>query len=323
MSEQIHPDDELLSAYLDGEVTSEQAAEIAADTRVAPRLEQLQTVRDALSHPVVPVSPEVRDQAISAAVAYQQQRTAAPIHTRRTLLAVAASVVVVAAVLGVGLLAGRDDSATYDVASSAENESAATAAPTAAMESPADDSAPMATVVVETDESGEADEAAASGPAEEAEADSADSAIEARAAADAYAAPADIDEPMAESDDAGFAEALPAESTTALAMESDDVREQAEEAQAVDLGSLENLDALFDAVSGHEPAGDDQLTAPGQCAAILGEHLSGSGAEAMQAFTATIVERVDAVLARSAEVARLVVYAAAPDCEIMRHELEP
>ena len=121
MSDEQFREDELVSAYLDGEATPDEIAEVEQDDALMARVEQLRAVRDAVAEPVAPMPAELRDQMIGTALAVSdadsaQRRDAriVPIHRRReTLLAVAAAVMLLAAVVSAGLIAGRggDDDA--------------------------------------------------------------------------------------------------------------------------------------------------------------------------------------------------------------------
>ena len=162
--------DELVSAYLDGEATPAEIAEVEQDVALMARVEQLRAVRDAVAAPVPAMSEEQRDQMISAALAVATEEAAerreakiVPIRRRReALLAVAAAAMLLAAVVSAGLIASRggdddaetaaDASAAFDVAAEAEPEAAApaeaapapTTAPTEAEMAMADDSADYA-----------------------------------------------------------------------------------------------------------------------------------------------------------------------------------
>ena len=75
------PTDDLASAHLDGETTSEEAARVAADPEVRSRLEALREVRDGLRASAVdaPIDPRQRDSAIAAALdAVDEEGAAAP-----------------------------------------------------------------------------------------------------------------------------------------------------------------------------------------------------------------------------------------------------
>ena len=100
MSDEQFREDELVSAYLDGEATPAEIAEVEQNNALMARVEQLRSVRDAVAAPVAPMPAELRDQMIGAALAAADAETVqrresriVPVHRRReTLLAVAAAV---------------------------------------------------------------------------------------------------------------------------------------------------------------------------------------------------------------------------------------
>ena len=157
MSDEQRRADELVSAYLDGEATPAEIAEVERDDALSARAEQLRAVRDAVAAPVPPMSAESRDRMIEAALAaagastaHQPRARIVPLHRRhQTRLAVAAAVVLLAAVVSAGLIASRGDDD-----------------PETAAEAPAEtaDAAPVATEMAEADmaatEMAEADMAA-------------------------------------------------------------------------------------------------------------------------------------------------------------------
>src|SRR5690349_6571253 len=61
------PDDELVSAVLDGEATADERARVEADPAARARLAELTTVRDRVAAPVT-VPADARERAISAAL---------------------------------------------------------------------------------------------------------------------------------------------------------------------------------------------------------------------------------------------------------------
>ena len=62
-----HPDDEIVSAHLDGEAAPDEAARIEGDPRSRERLEQFDTVRAEVAAPVPP-DPSAREAALAAAL---------------------------------------------------------------------------------------------------------------------------------------------------------------------------------------------------------------------------------------------------------------
>jgi hypothetical protein len=112
-------DDELVSAYLDGEATPEEAAVVEGDPALRVRLEQLRGAAEAVGGPVPPPAPSTEDAAIARALAeLDETDETAPVAPpvpmphrrpglRRAWLAPVAAVVLALAV-AVPLLAGGD-----------------------------------------------------------------------------------------------------------------------------------------------------------------------------------------------------------------------
>ena len=118
------PDDELVTAVLDGEATDAQAATVAADPVLSARLEELRAVRRAVGAPTEPPEPAARDRAVAAALAAWSpddlQRPPAGLappppaavatHRRRRWLVPAVAAAAVAAIVGVALVVDRGGS---------------------------------------------------------------------------------------------------------------------------------------------------------------------------------------------------------------------
>ena len=340
MSDESLRRDELVSAYLDGEATPAEIAEVEGDDALLARVEELRAVRDEVAAPVPSLSAEQHDQLISAALgvadAEADARLEAKIVTRHRppplFLAVAAAVLLLAAVVSAGLLGsgGSDDA---DMAAESTSMADSAAPPEMAAE-------PMA----------EADMAAA---------DEAMAGEEPMAAADEAMAG---EEPMADDameEAAAEAEAMeaPAATTTVAAIEADDSEDQAapeptsvtaeteEErrsesttdggepdtdgtgGQVVDLGMLENLESLYENIGTKWSAAleDEAMADPGACSAAVDERALEMSAETRQSFVATVGAEdpltFDAQFVRRPDASPLVIYAAAPDCEIEIHEL--
>ncbi|MET0738961.1 MAG: hypothetical protein ABW035_11845 [Acidimicrobiales bacterium] len=107
MTEPFRPDDDLVSAVLDGEATEDERARVAADPVLAARLAEFAAAADQVAALVAPRAAADRDRAITAAVAERPRRDDVVVamrgpHRRHSqhILAVAA------AVLGVLLAAG-------------------------------------------------------------------------------------------------------------------------------------------------------------------------------------------------------------------------
>ncbi|MEY2437944.1 MAG: hypothetical protein QOF97_2780, partial [Acidimicrobiaceae bacterium] len=129
--------DELVSAYVDGEATPEEVARVEASAELLARAEVMRSVAAAVASPSPPSSPDARDAAIVAALAEagpgRNVTALAAVRARHRLrIASVAAGVLVALAIGAGLLAqaGRDDKATTTAAkTSASAESSPAAAP--------------------------------------------------------------------------------------------------------------------------------------------------------------------------------------------------
>lgn len=343
--EQLH-DDELVSAYLDGEATPAEIAEVEASDALLARVGELRAVRDAVAEPVVLLSVERRDEMIGAALGVADATDAARLEAKvvplqrpqRLLLAMAAAVIVLAAVVGTGLIASRGSDEADTAASQAAMESApaddmAEAAPMAAEE-------PAAEMDMETAEEAMAEEApaeeAALAPATlapataEAQAEVADT--EAEVLADELARLA-ADEAAAALAETETVEDAPATSTTTEAAATiapsagadGDVDSPTE--QVVDLGMLESLESLFEDIGASWSAAleDGAMADSGACAAAVQEQALALSAETVRSFVATVGNEdpvtFDAGFARRDDGTAVIVYAASPDCEIGVHEL--
>ena len=133
------PDDELVSAVLDGEATPAERARVEADPVLRARLDEFAAVRDQVAAPVAPRSEAARDAAIAAAVAEAGERRrhrANVVHLRRRqeiprFLAAAAAVLLVLG--GFGYLASQidrtgDDSGDAAAGGESSEDTASTAA---------------------------------------------------------------------------------------------------------------------------------------------------------------------------------------------------
>ena len=356
MSDESRRSDELVSAYLDGEATPAEVAEVEGDDVLLARVEQLRAVRDAVAAPVPPMSAEQRDRMISAALevadaeaAEHREDKIVPLHRpRQTLLAVAAATIVLAAVVGAGLIASRgsDDStemavdapaaldgtadmsqaspADEDPMAEAEADDTSRASPTTTMRTAEADMA-MA------DEGADDEMAEEEAMAEEGAMAEPESQMEAPAeAAEPTAGPADGDAADGDAADGDAADAeqeteeerRPGSTTDTTESDSDGPTQQ-----VVDLGTLEDLESLFDGVGARRSAAPDDgaMTDPGTCSVAVHEHVLESSTEPLESFIATVGTAepltIDAQLARRADGTAFIAYAATPACEIDIHEL--
>ena len=376
MSDESRRSDELVSAYLDGEATPAEVAEVEGDDVLLARVEQLRAVRDAVAAPVPPMSAEQCDRMTSAALevadaeaAERREAKIVPLHRpRQTLLAVAAATIVLAAVVGAGLIASRgsDDSTETAADAPAALDSTAADAP-AALDSTADmsqaspaDEEPMAEAEADdtsraspttTMRTAEADMAMAEASADDEMAEEAPMAEEGAIAepesqmeapaeaaeptagpADGDAADGDADDGDADDGDADDGDAADAERETEEERRAGSTTDATESdsdgpaQQVVDLGTLEDLESLFDGVGARRSAAPDGAMAdPGACSVAVHEHVLESSTEPLESFIATVGTAdpltIDAQLARRADGTAFIAYAATPACEIDIHEL--
>ena len=357
MTDRIPHSDELVSAYLDGETTPAETALVEQDAALMARAAELRTVRDAVSAPVTALSVADRERMIGTAMAAADEipeldTAVVPLRRfSRPLLAMAAAVALIAAVVGVGLLAGRlggDGEADValesalttaaaqtgivaDAEESAGLDSAADAAAEASVEHGAEMAAPMMD---------EADDAAAEAMAEEPAEESAEewmaeaeaAMAEAEAAAEGAMAASEqrtdsMSEPAATTlapldaptdADGGGETSQPAQPEEgAPPDESDD---EAPEIPVVALGLLDGIDSLVRLVAARSQEQgdlDDPRAEGGACSAAVRDHTDTIGAEIVAAFVATLDETapvsVDALLIQHDD-ALSILYAVEPDC---------
>ena len=354
MSDESRRSYELVSAYLDGEATPAEVAEVEGNDVLLARVEQLRAVRDAVAAPVPPMSAQQRDRMIRAALpvadaeaAERREAKIVPLHRpRQTLLAVAAATIVLAAVVGAGLIASRgsDDStemaadapAALDGTADMSQASPADEEPVA--EAEADDTSRASpTTSMRTAEAdmamaddGADDEMAEEAPMAEEEAMAEEGAmVEPESQMEA---PAEAAEPTAGPDDGDAADAereTEEERRAGSTTDATDSDADGPAQQVVDLGTLEDLESLFDGVGARRSATPDDgaMTDPGTCSVAVHEHVLESSTEPLESFIATVGTAdpltIDAQLARRADGAAFIAYAAAPACEIDIHELGP
>ena len=317
-------DDELISAYLDGEIGPDEAARIERDPQAQARAAELAAVQAAMAEPVPPLASADRDRLRAAAVA-----AAAPTATVRPIAAargrrsrafvpLAAAAGIVAVVLGAmavlrNLDDGSGDSADWSVAS-------APATAQSASDASAGDIAPA-----DMAEDAEVETAA------EPEPESAGSAFDDDMAEDAEAD--DVTAPAAEdsleeamTDDEAAAE-IPAATTTlpSAAPETDDADQSGP--GPTDLGSFAGLEQLIDELA-LRLTDDDGFTGPytepGLCAEAVAERVAELSAEVVGEARAELedgaeadpVGAVDLTVVTIGDEGPSVVYAVAPTCTV-------
>lgn len=116
----MNADDELLSAFLDGEATAEEAARIAGDPGLTQRLDALRAARDALAEAPVAIDPRHRDTAVAEAVRSRPtvlDRRRRP-RRRVQLASIAAAVLAVIGLAGAIVLVTRGGHSSVDRAAS-------------------------------------------------------------------------------------------------------------------------------------------------------------------------------------------------------------
>jgi hypothetical protein len=130
MTEPFRPDDDLVSAVLDGEATADERAQVAADPVLSARLAEFADAAERVAGPVAPRDAADRDRAIAAAVAEGHRREDVVVDLHRDnrrdngrFLAVAAVVLLV--LLAAGFLVARmGDGGGNDTAASGTVDSA-------------------------------------------------------------------------------------------------------------------------------------------------------------------------------------------------------
>ena len=335
--------DELVSAYLDGEASPAEIAEVEGDDALLARFEELRAVRGEVAAPVPSLSAEQRDQLISAALGVADAEADARLEAKivprhrpqRLFLAVAAAVILLAAAVSAGLLgsSGGDDAdmatesasmagsaAPAEMAAEPAQADMAAADEAMAEEAPMAEEEPMAEEPTADEESmvEDAMEAAAA-PAEAMEALAASTTVAAMEAdnREVQAAP----EPA--SGTAETEEERRSESTT----DGGEPDTDGANGQVVDLGMLENLESLYENIGAKWSAAleDEAMADHGVCSAAVDERALEMSAETRQSFVATVGAEdpltFDAQFVRRPDGSALVIYAAPPDCEIEIHEL--
>ena len=338
MSDESLRRDELVSAYLDGEATPAEIAEVEGDAALLARFEELRAVRDAVGAPVPTLPAEQRDQLISAALGVADTEAAARVEAKLVpprrpqplFLALAAAVLLIAAVVSAGLIGSRGSDDQEDVA--------AETSPPAAAEAPADMASAAEEPMAEMDMAVADEEMADEEPMAEMEPMAEEATVEeamADAAAEAAmeaAAPeeADIGTATTEQDDGETAaDDLRLEEERRSEATADEDRLDAVDPpeQVVDLGTLESLESLFENIGAKWSAAleDGAMADSGACAAAVHEQALELDTETVQPLVATVGTEgpltFDVRFTRRSDGTALIIYAAPPDCEIRTHEL--
>ncbi|MEL7207745.1 MAG: hypothetical protein AAGK32_05865, partial [Actinomycetota bacterium] len=68
MTDPRRPDDDLVSAVLDGEADAAERARVESDPDLRARLDEFRSISDAVRAPTGAVEPEIRDDAIARAI---------------------------------------------------------------------------------------------------------------------------------------------------------------------------------------------------------------------------------------------------------------
>ena len=306
MSDFDRHQDELISAYLDGEADPDEAARIEGDPQSRARAAELAAVIHAVADPIQGLTPRERDRLRARALAaapspapVREISEAARRRWRLVLIPAAAAAGIFAVALGViSLRNGIDDDAS-ETAASAPATTAASSSEMAAQSA--------------------ADDMAAEPAAEDFAEEEAEATISAATAADG-------DETMAE----------PASPETEEADDAGTVTDQAPDAPSVaDLGSFDGPEQLIDHLAlrldDAEPALDGPHVEPGPCAEAVADRVAELGGEALIEARAELrIETggspeeagVDLAVITTEDGGFLLVYAAEPGCEIETAALE-
>ena len=325
MSDEQLRADELVSAYLDGEATPAEIAEVERSDALLARVEELRAVRDAVAEPVAPLPADLRDDLIGAALQVADDEAAARLEAKvvpfrrpqRLLLAMAAAVILLAAVVGTGLITSRGDDEADTAATAADAPAAEMAAEPMADAAPSDDMA----MAEEEAMAGTEMEAAAGAMAEEPVAE--EEAMEEAAPEAAMAPEATVPPATTTVAAATTAPATTATIAAAAAEESDEAPSE----QVVDLGLFESLEALLEDVAASWSAAldDGAMADSAECATAVHERALELSADERRSFVATVGSEdpvtFDGRFVRRDDGTAVIVYAAPPGCEINTHEL--
>ena len=327
MSDPRGYDDELISAYLDGEIGLDEAARIERDPQARARAAELATAQDAVAEPVPPLAAAERDRLRAAAVAAAPPAapvrpiSAASQRRSRAFIPLVAAAGIAAVVLGaMAVLRNLDD----DRGDSADWS---TASAPATVQSASDDSAgDMAAADIAVEDMAMAEEAEMAAESESGDPAFDDDMAE-TAAADGAGAPAAEDpvEEVMTTDEAA------AEMPAATTAEPTPAPESADTGQGepgpTDLGSFASLEQLIDRLALRTADGDDftdPFTEPGLCAETVAERVAELSAEIVGEARAELEDSagadpsgaVDLTVVTIGDERPAVVYAVAPGCTV-------
>lgn len=326
MSDPRGYDDELISAYLDGEIGPDEAARIERDPQAQARTAELAAVQAAMAEPVPPLAAADRDRLRAAAVAAAAPAAAVrPISAARgrrsrAFVPLAAAAGIAAVVLGAMAVLRNLDDGSGDSADS-------TAAAPATVQSASDDSAGSTGDMAAADMAMAEEAEPVAEPEPESDGSGFDDDMAEDAAADDVTAPAAEDsteEAMA--DDEAGAE-MPAATTAvpSAAPETDDADQSGP--GPTNLGSFADLEQLIDRLALHTADGDDftgPYTEPGLCAETVAERVAEMSAEVVGKVRAELEDGAEADPAGAVDLTVVmigdegpsVVYAVAPTCTV-------
>ena len=332
MSDPRGYDDELISAYLDGEIDPDEAARIERDPQARARAAELAAAQAAAAEPVPPLADADRDRLRAVAVAAAPPAaparpiSAAAQRRSRAFIPLAAAAGIAAVVLGaMAVLRSADD----DRGDSADWSAA---------------SAPA------TVQSASADSASDMEPADMAMADMAE---EAEMAAEPESGDLAFDDDMAEAAEADDAGAPAVEDSVEEAMTTDEAAAEMQAAATTaeptpapesadtgqgepgptDLGSFAGLEQLIDRLALRTADGDDftgPFTEPGLCAEAVAVRVAELDAEVVGEARAELEDSggadpsgaVDLTVITVGDEGPSVVYAVAPGCTVEVASLE-
>ena len=326
MSDPRGYDDELISAYLDGEIDPDDAARIERDPQARAWAAELAAVQAAVAEPVPPLTDAERDRLRAAAVAAAPPAapvrpiSAAAQRRSRAFIPLAAAAGIAAVVLGaMAVLRSTDDSG--------DSADWSTASAPATVQSASDDSAgDMAAADIAVEDMAMAEEAEVAAESESGDPAFDDDMAEAEEA-DGAGAPA-AEDPAEEAMTADEAGAEMPAATTAEPTPAPETADTSQgEPRPTDLGSFAGLEQLIDRLALRTAAGDDFAdphTEPGLCAETVAERVAELDAEVVGEARAELEDSagadpsgaVDLAVVTIGDEGPAVIYAVAPGCTV-------